>query len=573
MRKLCSPWLIRIPLFLLLLGLPALGLAQTTYSVPFTYQIGGEVPQTQGYDINPLSGTGSVSLTLVKDSATWVTASLTSTVTPSHLTMGVNPAGLAAGRYTSTLQVTSDSGSLTFNITLDVTSAANASLSLSSASFTFNAIAGAAAPASQTLGVTAQTSVSATAAVSEQSCTGSNWLTLSPTGSFTATSTSTSFTISVNQSGLAAGTTCNGTVSMTVAAGTQTASVTLNVTSPTSSGLSLSPSSFTFNAVAGGGNPASQTLTVTSLTTTNATAQVSEQSCTGSTWLTLSPTGSFTASPANSLFSVTVNPAGLTAGTTCSGTISITVAAGTQTVPVTLNVSNIATGVLTLSSSAFTFSAIAGGATPASQTLGVTAQTSTSATAQVSEQSCTSSNWLILSPTGNFTASPTSTNFTVSVNPAGLTAGTTCNGTISMTAASVTQTATVTLSVTGITTPGISFSLSAYTFTAPAGGAAPASQTLTVFAQTNTDATIQVSEQNCTNVTWLTLAPTGSFTAGPFGTNFTFSVNQTGLGGGHYVQRYDHGGFDIRHADGADHDERDGRVVGGIDHEPDEFYV
>ena len=53
-----------------------------------------------------------------------------------------------------------------------------------------------------------------------------------------------------------------------------------------------------------------------------------------------------------------------------------------------------------------------------------------------------------------------------------------------------------------------------------------------MFAQTNTDATIQVSEQNCTNVTWLTLAPTGSFTAGPFGTNFTFSVNQTGLAAG-----------------------------------------
>ena len=111
-----------------------------------------------------------------------MTASLSSTVTPSVLTIGVNPAGLAAGRYTSTLQVTSGNDALTFNITLDITAAAGASLSLSSPSFTFNAIAGWAAPASQTLGVTAQTSVSATAAVSEQSCTSSNWLTTLPYG-------------------------------------------------------------------------------------------------------------------------------------------------------------------------------------------------------------------------------------------------------------------------------------------------------------------------------------------------------------------------------------------------------
>ena len=527
MRKLRFPRLIRFPLILLLLGLPALGLAQQTFAVPFTYQIGGTVPKTAGYNI---TGDG-LPLSLVRDSATWVTASLSTNVTPSVLTIGVNPAGLVAGRYTSVLQVTSGVESLIFNITLDVTAAAN-SLTLSSASFTFNAIAGGAAPASQTLGVTAQSSVSATAAVSEQSCTSSNWLSLSPTGNFTASSTNTSFTISVNATGLTAGTSCNGTISMAVASGTQTASVTLNVTSPTSTGLSLSPSSFTFSAVVGGGNPASQTLTVTSQTTTGAAAQASEQSCTSSNWLSLSPAGSFNASPANSVFTVAVNATGLAAGTQCTGTISITVGAGTQSVPVTLTVSSLGTGVLNLSSSSFTFTAIAGGGTPSSQTLGVTAASNTSATAQVSEQSCTGNNWLILSPTGSFTAGPTNTNFLVSVNPAGLSAGTSCTGTISMTVGAVTQTATVTLNVTGVTVVGVDVSLSAFTFTATAGAAAPPSQTFLVLAETSTDATAQVTEQSCINNNWLTLSPTGSFTASPFGTTFTFAVNQAGMSAG-----------------------------------------
>src|SRR5258705_11218740 len=57
--------------------------------------------------------------------------------------------------------------------------------------------------------------------------------------------------------------------------------------------------------------------------------------------------------------------------------------------------------------------------------------------------------------TGSFTASQTNTNFTVSVNPAGFPAGTTCTGTITMTAGSVTKTASVTLNVTAAATAGL----------------------------------------------------------------------------------------------------------------------
>ena len=527
-RELRFPQVVAIiPLFLLLLGLPAPGFSQTTFAVPFTYQIGGSVPAPVQYNVfspTPLA------VTLTTDGASWVSASLNSNTTPAVLTISVIPSGLQVGKYTSTIQVNSSQGSLTFGVTLDVTAAAAAVLTLSPSAFTFNAVAGGAAPASQTLTVTAQTNTSATAQVSEQNCTNSNWLTLSPTGSFTASPTNTNFAVSVNQSGMTAGTTCSGTISMTAASVTQTATVTLNVTGLTTAGLTLSPSAFTFNAVAGGAAPASQTLTVTAQTNTSATAQVSEQSCTNSNWLTLSPTGSFTASLANTTFTVSVNQSGMTAGTTCNGTISIVAASGTQTVPVTLSLVYVPPAVLTLRPSAFTFTAVAGGAAPASQTLTVMASYVTGATAQVSEQSC-ARNWLTVSPMGSFTASPTNTNFAVSVDQSGIAAGT-CSGTISIIAASGVQMVPVTLNVTSAASAQLTFNVSDFPFFTVAGGAAPAPQTLTVTAQTNTSATAQASEQSCTNSSWLTLSPTGSFTASPANTNFTVSVNQSGFAAG-----------------------------------------
>src|SRR5260370_13343269 len=172
---------------------------------------------------------------------------------------------------------------------------------------------------------------------------------------------------------------------MTPAAGTQSATVTLNVSAPTASGLTLSSSALTFNAVVGGTAPASQTLTVTAQTTTSATASASEQSCTTSNWLTLSPTGNFTAGTSNTNFTVSFNQSGLAAGTTCTGTVSMITATGTQTASVTLNVSGLTVTDLTVSTSALTFNAVAGGAPPPSLTFGVTAPAYTNATLHVTE--------------------------------------------------------------------------------------------------------------------------------------------------------------------------------------------
>ncbi len=522
-----SPAILRVVPFVLLLvfgGLQTVGHAQTTFSVPFTYQIGGATPAPAVYNLFSNTPT---TLTLVPDNATWVTSTLSGTTTPTNLTITIHPTGLPVGQYTSTLLVQSDQGTLTYNITLNVTS--GGALTLSSSSFTFSAIASGTAPSSQTFTVTAQSSVSATVQTSEQSCTSQTWLSITPTGTFTASATASTFTVSVNQSGLAAGTSCAGTITFTTPSGTQTATVTLNVTTTAGNALTLSTSTLTFNAAAGGAVPASQTLSVTAQNSINATVQVTEQSCTTATWLTISPQGSFTAGATATILTVSVNQSGIAAGTTCNGTISFQTSSGAQSVNVTLNVNAAATSALTLNISAFNFTATVGGFAPPSQSLTVTAPTATAVTAQSSEQSCTGSTWLILSPAGGFTASSIGTVFTIAVNQTGIAAGTICTGIISFVTASGTQTASVTMNVLGSATPVLTLSTSALFFSAVVGGTAPPSQTFTVSSSSAMSATAQVSQQSCTSATWLSLLPSGNFTASSTAVTFTVSVNQAGM--------------------------------------------
>ena len=148
---------------------------------------------------------------------------------------------------------------------------------------------------------------------------------------------------------------------MSTAAGTETASVTLTVTGLTASTITLNTSALTFNAVAGGAAPPSLTVGVTAPTYTNAIAQVSEQSCTNNSWLSVSPSTTFLAGPTSTNLVVSVNQSGLTiVGTTCTGLITVSAPSGTQTVLVTMTIISAPTSVLTVSPSSLTFNAVAG---------------------------------------------------------------------------------------------------------------------------------------------------------------------------------------------------------------------
>jgi hypothetical protein len=212
-----------------------------------------------------------------------------------------------------------------------------------------------------------------------------------------------------------------------------------------SNGITVSPTSMTFNAIAYGSAPPSQSLQVTASSPTKFTAGVNS-----SGWLSISPSGTLTT---DRTLAVSVNPRSLGAGT-YSGSISITAKGRTYTVAVTLVVASSGSSTLAVSPSSLSFSGTVGGSNPAAQSVSVTASTTTSFTASASVASG-STNWLSISPSGSLTTNRT---LAVSANLAGLNAGT-YKGTISIVSGGVTYTVGVTLQVTTATSGGTGYKI------------------------------------------------------------------------------------------------------------------
>jgi uncharacterized protein (TIGR03437 family) len=231
-------------------------------------------------------------------------------------------------------------------------------------------------------------------------------------------------------------------------------------------------------------------------------------SASGGNWLSVSPTGG----NGSANLSVSVNPAGLSAGT-YNGTITVKVTgAADKTVAVTLTVSSVPT--LTVSPGQLTFSYQVGGSNPASQNVSVTATVASDFTV-----STTGGAWLSVSPLSG----TTNRTLTVSVNPSGLAPGT-FGGTITVTAPNASnspQTVNVTLNVTEPVT--ITAAPTALSFSAQLGGAAPPAQNLRISATQPTAFNATVSGGN-----WLSVTPVSGTTP----RTLSVSANPTGLAAG-----------------------------------------
>lgn len=309
-------------------------------------------------------------------------------------------------------------------------------LTLSAASLSFSAVAGGAAPPSQTLSVRASTRILFTARVSSGR-EGSSWLSISPAANL---ATNQDLAVSVNPAGLPAGS-YSGSISLSTSRGTQTVGVSLTLSAAPA--VTLTPSSLSFNAAAGGAAPAAQNLAISASRTTNFTAAASVQSG-GTNWLAISPSGALTT---NRTLAVSVNPAGLAAGS-YNGTITITSGGVARTAAVTLVV-RAAPTALTLSPTSLNFSGVLNGGAPASQVLSVTAAGATNFTASASVQGGVP-NWLSISPSGALTTNRT---LAVSVSLTGLVAGS-YSGSISIASAGSTRNVPVTLVVNTTSTGG-----------------------------------------------------------------------------------------------------------------------
>jgi uncharacterized protein (TIGR03437 family) len=441
-------------------------------SLMFNYQLGGATPATQ-----TLAATSSGSAITINASsgASWLTVTPTSGSTPLNLSVGINPAGLAAGTYNGNITV----NSTTIPVTLNVTAAPT--LQVAPTSLTFNYQQGASNPAAQTLAIT-----STGGSLGVNASTTTPWLGITPTSGTTPVNVS----VSVNPTGLAPG---NYSGSITINA--TNIPVTLTVTAAPV--LNVAPTSLSFTYQQGGASPAAQSL---ALTATGGSLAISAS--TNTPWLSITPASG--ATPVNA--SVSVNPAGL-----APGTYSAAITINATSIPVTLAVT--AAPVLSIAPSSLSFTYQQGGALPAAQTLAATATGG-----NVSITATAGAAWITVSPTSGTTP----TNLSVGINPAGLAVGN-YSSSITVNGNNIPVALTITAAPTP---PSLSANPANLSFAYMLGGAAPASQSLQI---TSSAAPITLSINTPTS--WLSVTPTSGAT--PLALNVT--ADPTGLAAGSYT--------------------------------------
>ena len=487
---------------------PPDNLVATPTSLAFAYETGGAAPPSQTFQI---TASPNLPVSAATDGSAWVSVSPASGTTPQVFTVSVNISGLAAGIYNSTISITSAGASnspLTVPVQLVVTNPPPPdNLVATPTSLAFAYEIGSAAPLSQTFQITASPNLAVSAATD-----GAAWISVGPASG----TTPQVFTVSVNISGLAAGT-YNSKISITSAGAANSplsVPVQLVVTNPPPpDNLAAVPTSLTFAYVTGGTAPPSQTFQITASPSLPVTAATD-----GSPWVSVSPDGGNTPQ----VFTVSVNTTGLAPGT-YNSKISIT-SAGAANSPLSVPVQLVITSPpppdnLVAAPKTLSFAFVTGGAIPSSQTFQITASPNLSVTAATDGAA-----WISVNPgSGN-----TPEVFTVSINPAGLTAGT-YNSKISITSAGAANSplsVPVQLLITNPPPPdNLVATPTSLSFAYVIGSAAPASQTFQITASPDLSVTSATD-----GAAWVSVSP-GSGTTPQV---FTVSVNTTGLAAGTY---------------------------------------
>ena len=349
-------------------------------------------------------------------------------------------------------------------------------INVSPTALTFSAPAGGAVPPSQTIQVTANSSMAFTATSSVSSPFNGTWLTITPSGSL---STNQSITVSVNPAGFSATGSYSGSVYITSGSTTQTVQVALNVTAPTTGNVTASPSSLTFGYTAGSPAPQSSPLSITSAFGPGFAIPYSltKTASAPGNWLVVNSGGSMVANGTTlttpEVFDVSVAQ-GLAAGV-YTGSITLSPTGGSPlTVPVTLTVS--ATPTFVASPNLVTFTYQPGGPSPQSQGVQISEQSGLFVGFTVVTQS-SPAGWITVTPL----AGTTPNLLIVNVAGMGLAAGT-YSGKIVVTLG-VTGSSPLNIPVTmTVTAPTLTASPSALSFTLPAFGPAPPAQMLQISA-------------------------------------------------------------------------------------------
>jgi uncharacterized protein (TIGR03437 family) len=443
-------------------------------AVTLSGQFGGTaVSQT----VNITSTGASIPITLVVPPGTqygWLKINGQTTFsgnTPSAVTVTADPTGLNAGTYTANISVITGSTTaspiqVTFTVSSIGVSPSSVTLSYTVGSNVFPAAYG------LTLSGPA-TACSATVAF-----TGSgNWFSLLQNSCASPGNLSILPNTSVI-SGLAAGTyTATVTITPTPAAGSPAVVVPITLTVLPTPPVTVNPTALTFNWQTGvsAANP-NQTFTISTTSVQPITYTVSGSTNAGNWISTISPQSGMLSASSGAQITLTLNPAGLAAGT-YTGSLVVSTPGGTPgqtTIPITLIVS--ATPLLNVPNATLTFTSQLGASAPAAQSVNITA-TSGNLVYTVSQSA--NSSWLTV-PTAGVTTTP----LPVSVNTTGLNVGT-YNAIITIgysTTGGMTQTIPVVLTITN--SPTVSANVASLSFPYQIGQTVPPAQTVQVSSTT-----------------------------------------------------------------------------------------
>ena len=490
-----------VPVNLTVTAQPSLAVNPTTLSLNYTS--GGALPtgSVAVSTSNSASAAFSLSATTVTG-GNWLQFSPAGGASPASFLVSIVPGSLTANTYTGTITVSAPGfTSASVTVTLVVT---QPKAVIQITGNTFFSLANTGAPATSTLAISASDG-SAQAFTIAAAPSQNNWLTLSPTSG----TTPANVTLTANPAGLIPGIyVIPVTVTMPgLPIPTRTIDVELIITG---SNLAASPNMLTFTYTPGVALPA-QALSLTTASGSGSVALASVK--TDVPWLSVTPASS---TPAT--VQVSVNP-GLLPSAAAAGTYTgdvIVTGVGSPNnsleIPVTITVN--AAAQLTATPAALTFNYQVGGALPPAQSFALAG-----GNAPLNFTATSPGSWITLSPQSG--ATPASV--LVTANPTGLAPGT-YGGTINVTAAGAKPAAVaVTLIVTAV--PQLAIAPGQLTFVAPAGGPAPAAQTLAV-----TSIGAPLSFTAAAGSYWLLVTPTSGTTPAML----SVSVISAGLATGVY---------------------------------------
>jgi uncharacterized protein (TIGR03437 family) len=440
----------------------------------------------------------------------------------SPVTFSVNPSGLGAQVYSTTVTIAIVGGGSPVTIPVKLVVSTNPLLSLSTNTLNFTSqFGGGAPPASQAVEVS--TVGSTNTSVSFSVASNESWLTWTGAN----LTTPGTITVSVNPSSLAVG---SYTGQLTVTPNNSDANlysltITVNLTVGNTAQVTAGPPLLVFSWETTQAPPQAQVvelLTAGQPTTFVVTTSVTTSAACPAGWLTATSASNTTQ---DATITVGANVTGMTPGM-CPGVVTVTYPANssspqTLTIPVTVNVST--TALLNINFPlGFGVVTAAQGGGQVTQTINLN---STDPVTQVTDISAFSSSngpsqWLFLGQNG----SSTPQSLEVIINPGTLPPNT-YGGTISISSSKLPSsplTIPVSLTITSNTT--VTVSPLSLTFNQAAGGGLPPGQSVTL-TSSSAGATFQASIPSTQVCSWLQVSPTSGAASGPV----AFSVLQNSL--------------------------------------------